>query len=104
MMIDDQPVAGKRIVTQSRDPGANHRDNKEDRAVEARAEDASEGWPERCSRRKGSDEHHYRQVTAQGDMSPIIRLVDTTIFTALQRRARTSMHRPARFSGDQVPH
>jgi type IV pilus assembly protein PilB len=26
-------------------------------------------------------------LTAQGDMSPIIRLVDTTIFTALQRRA-----------------
>src|SRR6059036_2399301 len=27
------------------------------------------------------------RLTAQGDMSPIIRLVDTTIFTALQRRA-----------------
>src|ERR1019366_3679695 len=27
------------------------------------------------------------KLTAEGDMSPIIRLVDTTIFTALQRRA-----------------
>ena len=37
---------------------------------------------------EGTDESiSIDKLTAQGDMSPIIRLVDTTIFTALQRRA-----------------
>ena len=37
---------------------------------------------------EGGDESiSIDKLTAQGDMSPIIRLVDTTIFTALQRRA-----------------
>src|SRR5712671_7780275 len=35
----------------------------------------------------GEDSISIDRLTAQGDISPIIRLVDTTIFTALQRRA-----------------
>jgi type IV pilus assembly protein PilB len=35
----------------------------------------------------GEDSISIGRLTAQGDISPIIRLVDTTIFTALQRRA-----------------
>src|SRR3984885_352820 len=35
----------------------------------------------------GEDRISIDGLTAQGDISPIIRLVDTTIFTALQRRA-----------------
>jgi len=52
-------------------------------------EDASEGFTLNVVREdEGSDESiSIDKLTAQGDMSPIIRLVDTTIFTALQRRA-----------------
>ena len=35
----------------------------------------------------GDESISIDRLTAQGDISPIIRLVDTTIFTALQRRA-----------------
>src|ERR1051326_302120 len=35
----------------------------------------------------GDENISIERLTADGDMSPIIRLVDTTIFTALQRRA-----------------
>src|SRR5581483_6256644 len=35
----------------------------------------------------GEETISIERLTAQGDISPIIRLVDTTIFTALQRRA-----------------
>ena len=52
-------------------------------------EDASEVFSLNVVREdEGSDESiSIDKLTAQGDMSPIIRLVDTTIFTALQRRA-----------------
>src|SRR5271154_3149559 len=53
-------------------------------------EDASEGFALDVIREDeaGSDESiSIDRLTAQGDISPIIRLVDTTIFTALQRRA-----------------
>ena len=52
-------------------------------------EDASEGFTLNVVREEeGGDESiSIDKLTAQGDMSPIIRLVDTTIFTALQRRA-----------------
>jgi type IV pilus assembly protein PilB len=52
-------------------------------------EDASEGFTLNVVREdEGGDESiTIDKLTAQGDMSPIIRLVDTTIFTALQRRA-----------------
>src|SRR5258707_1316710 len=54
-------------------------------------EDASEGFTLDVIREDeaGNDETISidKLTTATGDMSPIIRLVDTTIFTALQRRA-----------------
>jgi type IV pilus assembly protein PilB len=52
-------------------------------------EDASEGFTLNVVHEdEGGDESiTIDKLTAQGDMSPIIRLVDTTIFTALQRRA-----------------
>src|SRR6201987_435053 len=52
-------------------------------------EDASEGFTLAVvQEEEGGDESiSIDKLTAQGDMSPIIRLVDTTIFTALQRRA-----------------
>src|SRR5258706_7219342 len=52
-------------------------------------EEASEGFTlDVVPEEEGGDESiSIDKLTAQGDMSPIIRLVDTTIFTALQRRA-----------------
>src|SRR5246127_1183039 len=52
-------------------------------------EEASEGFQIiREDENTGAEETISNgRLTAQGDMSPIIRLVDTTIFTALQRRA-----------------
>ncbi|MBO0912055.1 MAG: type II/IV secretion system protein [Acidobacteria bacterium] len=53
-------------------------------------EDASEGFTLDVvheADENGDESISIDKLTAQGDMSPIIRLVDTTIFTALQRRA-----------------
>ncbi|HXZ79637.1 MAG TPA: ATPase, T2SS/T4P/T4SS family, partial [Terriglobales bacterium] len=52
-------------------------------------EEASEGFTLDVIREdESSDETiSIEKLTAEGDISPIIRLVDTTIFTALQRRA-----------------
>ena len=53
-------------------------------------EEASEGFTLAVvseDEQGGEDSISIDRLTAQGDISPIIRLVDTTIFTALQRRA-----------------
>jgi len=52
-------------------------------------EEASEGFQIiREDENTGNEETlSIDKLTAAGDTSPIIRLVDTTIFTALQRRA-----------------
>src|SRR5436305_6324650 len=53
-------------------------------------EDASEGFRLDVVTEEdgvGDESISIDRLTAQGDISPIIRLVDTTIFTALQRRA-----------------
>jgi type IV pilus assembly protein PilB len=53
-------------------------------------EDASEGFTLDVIRENAEGDEEsisIDRLTAQGDISPIIRLVDTTIFTALQRRA-----------------
>jgi len=52
-------------------------------------EDASEGFAlDVIKEEEGADETiSIERLTAEGEASPIIRLVDTTIFTALQRRA-----------------
>ena len=45
------------------------------------------------------------RLTGESDQSPIIRLVDTTIFTALQRRASDiHIETARRLRGHQVPH
>ena len=52
-------------------------------------EEASEGFTLAVVHEEAGGEESISidRLTAQGDISPIIRLVDTTIFTALQRRA-----------------
>jgi type IV pilus assembly protein PilB len=53
----------------------------------------------------GEDSISIDRLTAQGDISPIIRPVDTTIFTALLQRAVRYSHRdPRRLGVHQVPH
>src|SRR5438045_6303868 len=90
MMIDEiSLLLGKRIVTKGETLAQITEILKKTEQSKRVLEDASEGFalsvvPEE----KGGDESiSIDKLTAQGDMSPIIRLVDTTIFTALQRRA-----------------
>src|SRR3954454_14371089 len=90
MMIDEiSLLLGKRIVTKVATLAQITEILKKTEQSKRVLEDASEGFalsvvPEE----EGGDESiTIDKLTAQGDMSPIIRLVDTTIFTALQRRA-----------------
>src|SRR3989442_15217201 len=90
MMIDEiSLLLGKRIVTKVATLAQISEILKKTEQSKRVLEDASEGFalsvvPEE----EGGDESiSIDKLTAQGDMSPIIRLVDTTIFTALQRRA-----------------
>ncbi len=91
MMIDEiSLLLGKRIITKvatlAQITGILTKTEQSKRVLE----DASEGFTLDIVREdeSGSDESiSIDRLTAQGDMSPIIRLVDTTIFTALQRRA-----------------
>jgi type IV pilus assembly protein PilB len=90
MMIDEiSLLLGKRIVTKVATLSQISEILKKTEQSKRVLEDASEGFtlavvPEE----EGGDESiSIDKLTAQGDMSPIIRLVDTTIFTALQRRA-----------------
>src|SRR5438552_892138 len=90
MMIDEiSLLLGKRIVTKVATLGQISEILKKTEQSKRVLEDASEGFalsvvPEE----EGGDESiSIDKLTAQGDMSPIIWLVDTTIFTALQRRA-----------------
>ncbi|PYV49226.1 MAG: pilus assembly protein PilB [Acidobacteria bacterium] len=90
MMIDEiSLLLGKRIVTKVATLAQITEILKKTEQSKRVLEDASEGFalsvvPEE----EGGDESiSIDKLTAQGDMSPIIRLVDTTIFTALQRRA-----------------
>src|SRR5216110_2287447 len=90
MMIDEiSLLLGKRILTKVATLAQISEILKKTEQSKRVLEDASEGFalsvvPEE----EGGDESiSIDKLTAQGDMSPIIRLVDTTIFTALQRRA-----------------
>src|SRR6059036_1535796 len=90
MMIDEiSLLLGKRIITKVATLAQISEILKKTEQSKRVLEDASEGFalsvvPEE----EGGDESiSIDKLTAQGDMSPIIRLVDTTIFTALQRRA-----------------
>ncbi|HZR65921.1 MAG TPA: GspE/PulE family protein [Terriglobales bacterium] len=91
MMIDEiSLLLGKRIVTKVATLAQISEILKKTEQSKRVLEDASEGFTLDVVREteEGSDESiTIDKLTAQGDMSPIIRLVDTTIFTALQRRA-----------------
>ncbi len=90
MMIDEiSLLLGKRIITKVATLGQISEILKKTEQSKRVLEDASEGFTLNVVREdEGSDESiSIDKLTAQGDMSPIIRLVDTTIFTALQRRA-----------------
>jgi type IV pilus assembly protein PilB len=91
MMIDEiSLLLGKRIVTKVATLAQISEILKKTEQSKRVLEDASEGFTLDVVHEEeaGSDESiSIDKLTAQGDMSPIIRLVDTTIFTALQRRA-----------------
>jgi len=91
MMIDEiSLLLGKRIVTKVATLAQITDILKKTEQSKRVLEDASEGFALNVIREseEGGDESiTIDKLTAQGDMSPIIRLVDTTIFTALQRRA-----------------
>src|SRR5579862_930536 len=91
MMIDEiSLLLGKRIVTKVATLGQISEILKKTEQSKRVLEDASEGFALNVVREDetGADESiSIDRLTAQGDISPIIRLVDTTIFTALQRRA-----------------
>src|SRR5579864_4012724 len=90
MMIDEiSLLLGKRIVTKVATLAQISEILKKTEQSKRVLEDASEGFALNVvHEEEGGDESiTIDKLTAQGDMSPIIRLVDTTIFTALQRRA-----------------
>src|SRR6202158_4509208 len=91
MMIDEiSLLLGKRILTKVSTLAQITEILKKTEQSQRVLQDASEGFtldviPEDDASRDESIS--IDRLTAQGDISPIIRLVDTTIFTALQRRA-----------------
>ena len=91
MMIDEiSLLLGKRIVTKVSTLAQISEILKKTEQSKRVLEEASEGFTLDVIREEegGGDESiSIDRLTAQGDISPIIRLVDTTIFTALQRRA-----------------
>ncbi|HEV2715720.1 MAG TPA: GspE/PulE family protein [Terriglobales bacterium] len=91
MMIDEiSLLLGKRIITKVSTLGQISEILKKTEQSKRVLEEASEGFTLDVIREDeaGGDETiSIDRLTTQGDMSPIIRLVDTTIFTALQRRA-----------------
>src|SRR5213595_652954 len=90
MMIDEiSLLLGKRIVTKVATLAQITEILKKTEQSKRVLEDASEGFTLAVVREEegGEESISIDKLTAQGDMSPIIRLVDTTIFTALQRRA-----------------
>jgi len=91
MMIDEiSLLLGKRIVTKVSTLAQISEILKKTEQSKRVLEDASEGFALDVIREdeaSGDESISIDRLTTQGDISPIIRLVDTTIFTALQRRA-----------------
>jgi type II secretory ATPase GspE/PulE/Tfp pilus assembly ATPase PilB-like protein len=91
MMIDEiSLLLGKRIVTKVATLKQISDILKKTEQSQRVLEEASEGFALdviREDEQTGEETISIDKLTAQGDHSPIIRLVDTTIFTALQRRA-----------------
>src|SRR5919108_2033473 len=90
MMIDEiSLLLGKRIVTKVSTLKQISDILKKTEQSQRVLEEASEGFTLDVIREdeSGDETISIERLTAEGDISPIIRLVDTTIFTALQRRA-----------------
>src|SRR5438445_10272600 len=90
MMIDEiSLLLGKRIITKVATMAQISEILKKTEQSKRVLEDASEGVSLAVvhEEERGDESISIDKLTAQGDMSPIIRLVDTTIFAALQRRA-----------------
>src|SRR5216117_2757923 len=90
MMIDEiSLLLGKRIVTKVATLGQISEILKKTEQSKRVLEEASQVFTLDVIREDetGDESLSIDKLTAQGNMSPIIRLVDTTIFTALQRRA-----------------
>ncbi len=91
MMIDEiSLLLGKRIVTKVSTLAQITEILKKTEQSKRVLEDASEGFTLAIVREdegQADESISIDRLTAEGDISPIIRLVDTTIFTALQRRA-----------------
>jgi type II secretory ATPase GspE/PulE/Tfp pilus assembly ATPase PilB-like protein len=91
MMIDEiSLLLGKRILTKVSTHAQIGEILKKTEQSKRVLEEASEGFTLAVvseDEAGGEDSISIDRLTAQGDISPIIRLVDTTIFTALQRRA-----------------
>src|SRR5438128_10779988 len=91
MMIDEiSLLLSKRIVTKVATYAQISEILKKTEQSKRVLEEASEGFTLAVvseDESGGEDSISIDRLTAQGDISPIIRLVDTTIFTALQRRA-----------------
>src|SRR6267154_3813606 len=91
MMIDEiSLLLGKRILTKVATLAQISEILKKTEQSKRVLEEASEGFTLAVvseDEAGGEDSISIDRLTAQGDISPIIRLVDTTIFTALQRRA-----------------
>src|SRR5579884_163045 len=91
MMIDEiSLLLGKRILTKVGTLSQISDILKKTEQSQRVLEEASEGFTLDViheDEATGEETISIERLTAQGDISPIIRLVDTTIFTALQRRA-----------------
>ncbi len=90
MMIDEiSLLLGKRIVTKVSTLGQISDILKKTEQSQRVLEEASEGFTLHVVHEDESGEETISmdRLSAQGDISPIIRLVDIVIFTALQRRA-----------------
>src|SRR6201987_93046 len=91
MMIDEiSLLLGQRIITKGSTLKQISDILKKTEQSQRVLEEASEGFALdviREDEQTGEETISIDKLTAQGDISPIIRLVDTTIFTALQRRA-----------------
>ncbi len=90
MMIDELSLLlGKRIVTKVATLSQINDILKKTEQSQRVLEEAGEGFVLDVIREdeSGDETISIERLTAEGDSSPIIRLVDTAIFTALQRRA-----------------
>ena len=90
-LIDELAVLlGKKLRVQGRHAFADFRSAQEDRAIAARARRGHRRLHARRGRRRresGRNALHRPLAAGDSDIAPVIKLVDTTIFNALERRA-----------------